>query len=83
MFPWRRHRTLYTPLCILCPPLRRLVSDKPVGLHEADLSIRPQNHSDYVTGPIRTYGTDADVMLEAKAKEQAMLQSRRATSTPS
>lgn len=43
-------------------------------LHEGDLSIRPQNHSDYVAGPIRTYGTNADVMIEAKQKEQAVLQ---------
>ena len=45
-------------------------------LHRADPSIRPQNHSDYVAGPIRTYGTDADVMLEAKAKERAVLRYR-------
>ena len=49
---------------------------EPRQLHQADSSIRPQNHSDYVAGPIRTYGTDADVMLEAKAKEQAVLQYR-------
>ena len=51
---------------------------EPRQLHQADPSIRPQNHSDYVTGPIRTYGTDADVMIEAKAKEQALLQYRDA-----
>ena len=51
-------------------------------LHEADPSIRPQNHSDYVAGPIRTYGTNADVMLEAKQKELAVLRYRDdATST--
>jgi UV DNA damage endonuclease len=47
-------------------------------LHEADPSIRPQNHSDYVAGPIRTYGTGADVMIEAKAKERALLRYREA-----
>lgn len=46
-------------------------------LHEGDASIRPQNHSDYVDGPIRTYGTDADVMIEAKMKELAVLRYRR------
>jgi UV DNA damage endonuclease len=45
-------------------------------LHEADPSIRPQAHSDYVAGPIRTYGTGADVMIEAKAKERALLRYR-------
>ena len=54
---------------------------EPRQLHQADPSIRPQNHSDYVTGPIRTYGTDADVMIEAKAKEQALLQYRDAART--
>lgn len=49
---------------------------EPRQLHQADSSIRPQNHSDYVIGPIRTYGTDADVMLEAKQKELAVLQYR-------
>lgn len=51
---------------------------EPRQLHQADPSIRAQNHSDYVVGPIRTYGTDADVMLEAKAKEQAVLKYRDA-----
>jgi UV DNA damage endonuclease len=46
-------------------------------LHEADPSLRPQSHSDYVAGPIRTWGSDADVMIEAKAKEQAVLAYRR------
>lgn len=46
-------------------------------LHEGDPSIRPQNHSDYVAGPIRTWGTGADVMIEAKAKERALLDYRR------
>ncbi|RBI59957.1 UV DNA damage repair endonuclease UvsE [halophilic archaeon] len=45
-------------------------------LHTADPSIRPQNHSDYITGPIQTYGTDVDVMIEAKQKELAVLRYR-------
>ncbi|WP_049972823.1 UV DNA damage repair endonuclease UvsE [Haladaptatus cibarius] len=50
-------------------------------LHEADPSIRPQNHSDYVIGPIRTFGTGADVMIEAKQKELAVLRYQKATRT--
>lgn len=45
-------------------------------LHTGDTSLRPQSHSDYVAGPIRTYGTDADVMIEAKMKEKAVLDYR-------
>jgi UV DNA damage endonuclease len=37
---------------------------------------RAQSHSDYVDGPIRTYSTGADVMIEAKAKEKAVLRYR-------
>ncbi len=48
-------------------------------LHEADPSIRPQNHSDYVIGPIHTYGTGADVMIEAKQKELAVLRYQNTT----
>jgi len=54
---------------------------EPRQLHQADPSIRAQAHSDYVTGPIRTYGTDADVMLEAKRKELAVLRYRDAAET--
>lgn len=46
-------------------------------LHQADPTVRPQNHSDYVAGPIRTWDTGADVMIEAKAKERALLEYRR------
>ena len=45
-------------------------------LHEADPAVSPQNHSDYVAGPIRTYGHAVDVMIEAKMKEQAVLRYR-------
>jgi len=49
---------------------------EPRRLHEADPSISPRNHSDYVTGPIRTYGETVDVMIEAKMKERAVLEYR-------
>ncbi|WP_224333251.1 UV DNA damage repair endonuclease UvsE [Haloprofundus halobius] len=45
-------------------------------LYETDSTTRPQNHSDYVRGPILTYGTGADVMIEAKMKERAVLRYR-------
>ena len=54
---------------------------EPRRLHQADPSIPAQAHSDYVRGPIRTYGTDADVMLEAKQKELAVLRYRDAAET--
>lgn len=50
-------------------------------LHEADPSIRPQSHSDYVKGPIHTYETDTDVMIEAKQKELAVLRYQNTTQT--
>ena len=46
-------------------------------LHEGDPSLRPQAHSDYVAGPVRTWESGADVMIEAKAKERALLAYRR------
>lgn len=46
-------------------------------LHEGDATIAPQNHSDYVDGPIDTYGHAVDVMVEAKMKERAVLQYRQ------
>ncbi|MFO7832780.1 MAG: UV DNA damage repair endonuclease UvsE [Halohasta sp.] len=46
-------------------------------LHEADPSVSPRNHSDYVQGPIDTDGHAVDVMIEAKMKEQAVLQYRQ------
>jgi len=41
-----------------------------------DEDARPQSHSDYVDGLIETYGSDADVMIEAKKKEKAVLRYR-------
>jgi UV DNA damage endonuclease len=51
-------------------------------LHEADPSVSPRNHSDYVAGPIRTHRQDVDVMIEAKMKEQAVLAYRNANREP-
>ena len=38
--------------------------------------IKAPAHVDYVTGPINTYGLPLDIMLEAKAKELALLKYR-------
>ena len=46
-------------------------------LHEADSAVDPRNHSDYIAGPIQLYGHAVDVMLEAKMKEQALLEYRQ------
>jgi len=43
------------------------------SLHEMDNKIRLQAHSNYINGPINTYNKDIDVMVEAKAKELAIL----------
>jgi UV DNA damage endonuclease len=40
------------------------------------LKVRLQAHSDYINGPINTYGLDVDVMLECKMKEIALLKLR-------
>ena len=37
----------------------------------------PQAHSEYIEGPIDTYDQEVDVMIEAKAKELALLKYRR------
>lgn len=47
------------------------------SLHENNTSINPRAHSDYVTSFIDTYGLDVDIMIEAKAKELALLQYRK------
>ena len=46
------------------------------ALHENDTKIKLQAHSDYINGPIDTYGIDVDVMLETKAKELSLLKFR-------
>lgn len=38
------------------------------ALHE-NIKVKPQAHSDYINGPINTYGCDVDIMLETKKKE--------------
>jgi UV DNA damage endonuclease len=42
-------------------------------LHENNLKIRIQAHSDYINELPNTYGIDVDIMCEAKAKELAIL----------
>ena len=37
---------------------------------------RPQSHSKDIEGPVKTHGTGADVMIEAKNKEKALLKYR-------
>jgi UV DNA damage endonuclease len=37
---------------------------------------RPQSHSDKIEGPVKTYDTGSDVMVEAKDKEKALLEYR-------
>jgi len=46
------------------------------ALHENDSKIRPQAHSDYLREVINTYGHTIDIMLECKAKEDALLRYR-------
>ena len=43
---------------------------------QLDESIRPQAHSDYVLDYIDTYGNVVDIMVEAKAKELAVMKYR-------
>jgi len=43
------------------------------ALHENDSKQKPQAHSDYINVLPNTYGLDLDIMVEAKAKELAIL----------
>ena len=43
------------------------------SLHESNDKLNPRAHSDYVTNYIDTHGLDIDIMIEAKAKELALL----------
>jgi UV DNA damage endonuclease len=43
------------------------------ALHENDSKQKPQAHSDYINSLPNTYGLDVDIMVEAKAKELAIL----------
>lgn len=47
------------------------------ALHEENSDLNPRAHSDYINGPINFYGLDVDVMIEAKAKELALLDFRK------
>jgi UV DNA damage endonuclease len=43
------------------------------ALHEENSKIKPQAHSDYIKSLPNTYELDVDIMVEAKAKELAIL----------
>lgn len=43
------------------------------ALHENNSKIKPQAHSDYISEIPNTYGYDVDIVVEAKAKELAIL----------
>ena len=43
------------------------------ALHESDVKIKPQAHSDYITTLPDTHRMSVDIMVEAKAKELAIL----------
>ena len=43
------------------------------ALHENNSKLKPQAHSDYINSLPNTYGLDVDIMVEAKAKELAIL----------
>lgn len=43
------------------------------ALHENNNKLKPQAHSDYINEIPNTYGYDVDIMVEAKAKELAIL----------
>lgn len=43
------------------------------SLHEENTKIKPQAHSDYIKKLPNTYGYDVSIMVEAKAKERAIL----------
>lgn len=43
------------------------------ALHEKNSKLKPQAHSDYITSLPNTYKLDVDIMVEAKAKELAII----------
>ena len=43
------------------------------SVHESNSLIKPQAHSDYIKHLPETYGHDLDIMIEAKAKELAII----------
>ena len=73
------------------PEVYKLTSDDGAGVRpvvhwsESQEGRRPSAHSDFVAGPLRLYGLDdqVDVMIEAKAKELALLRLRDPNFKPS
>lgn len=47
------------------------------SIEKNDPKIRSNAHSDFVHGPVETYGLDVDIMIEAKMKEQALFELRK------
>jgi len=47
------------------------------SVHENNPKLNPRAHSDYVSNFINTYGLNVDIMIEAKAKELALLEYRK------
>jgi len=47
------------------------------SIHENNNKIKLQAHSDFISDFIQTYDNDVDVMIEAKAKELALLEYRK------
>ena len=43
------------------------------SIEQEDPKLKPQAHSDFVYDYIDTYGNNVDIMIEAKAKERALL----------
>lgn len=83
------HHTFNTGDMIEYEALRLAMSTWPAGirpvvhysesksLHESNDSINPRAHSDYIDNFIDTYNLDIDIMVEAKAKELAVLRYRK------
>ena len=53
-----------------------MLDNVPIIQKVAHSSIRAQAHSDYIVDEIRTYGLELDIVIEAKAKELALLEYR-------
>ena len=43
------------------------------SLHEGNIKIKPQAHSDYIENLPNTYNNNIDIMVESKAKELSLL----------
>ena len=42
-------------------------------IEQNDIKLKPQAHSDYIYDKIDTYDNKVDIMIEAKAKEKALM----------